>query len=212
MARAWVSFMRFLAISSVLCCMCDSNPFTPDTGVPITTGGPESQRATPVGVIDQLLTAYENQSSKLFVELFPADKSFRFYVSPRLIESGTDVNIVPEEIDTSLKYVPQGTYRYWTHDSEVRSHERLFSEAAYIRVEAPPVFDEEDFCYHLNDSGDTVGVEVLMLGGELLIGLSAGAYTEEQHPVVIERQVFYLERGADNLWVIKKWFDFGTTG
>lgn len=192
--------------------MCDGNPYFPDTGLPV-TGSSQSQLNEPAGVIDQLLTAYENQSTDLFQELFPDDNSFRFYVSPMLVESGTSVGIVPERIDSTYEYIPEGTYYYWTYDSEKRSHERLFDQAVSITVAVRPVYEEEDFVYHLSAGGDTVGVEVLMVGGELIVRVSIDATTNYDYPVAIERQVFYLTReDSGDPWVIRKWFDFGTSG
>ncbi len=202
--------LPLLAAAMAIGCMCDGNPYAPETGAPV-TGTP--RRSSPTGVVDQLLSAYENKSLGLFTDLFAEDNSFRFYVSPKLIEAGTSVNTISEQIDSTYEYIPEGTYHYWTYDSEKRSHERLFDQAVSITVAVRPVYEEEDFVYHLSAGGDTVGVEVLMVGGELIVRVPIDATTNHDYPVAIERQVFYLTRDDSNdRWVIRKWFDFGTSG
>jgi hypothetical protein len=198
-----------VAVAGVFVVSCANNPFLSDTGKPIDTS-PDS----PLSVLDNLLDAYETQRIDSFEELFLAD-SFKFYLSPQLVESGISPNVTvnSEQIDTSFVHVSAGTYSYWTYDSEVRSHRRLFDRANSIRVSIEPLYDELDLVYHVDALGDTVGAEVVMRGGEMTLDVPREneAYIIDIFTIDIDQQVFYMVPVEGLGWLIKKWFDLGTT-
>jgi len=201
-----------LSIAFVLTALAGCDPFLPDTGEPIIAT--PLGRSTPKGVIDQLMDSYTGRRIDLFEDLFPDDKSFfRFYISPRLVETGSRIVTTSEQFDTLFTYVPQGVYYYWPYEDEHRSHQRIFSAATSISISTQPVYDQRDFVYHYGPGGDTIGVEVLMLGGEILIKVPDPVTPRQElwYYIVIDRQVFYLVRDSERNWVIKKWFDFGTS-
>jgi hypothetical protein len=186
------------------------NPFFPLTGLP--DSAPEL-RATPDGVIDQLVKSYEQRRIDLFEELLPASGTFRFYVSPTFwnayqSEAKYYVN-PPEPRDTLLQYIGAFSYYYyWTQDVERQSHKRLFAQALSIRFTNCTV-NPGDFRYTIDAQGDTTNVEVLMTDGNIAMTFDMGGGTTQDETVWIDKQVFFLERDADNLWVIRKWYDFG---
>jgi hypothetical protein len=184
------------------------------------TGEPLPTPRGPTDVIDDLLYAYETRRIDVFISaLIPENSSsspdsvFRFYISPRLSVVTPTVEVKTVEIDSQYAYVPPGSYRYWTRESEVRSAERLFDKADWIEYTIRPLYEESDFVYHYDSLGDTVGVEVLMVGGTMTIQApdATTPNTYSLFEVDIERQVFYLIKRAGR-WYIKDWFDFGMTG
>ncbi|MBN1130542.1 MAG: hypothetical protein JXA71_16235 [Chitinispirillaceae bacterium] len=200
------------AISVILaCCAClCRNPFFPPIGTPDKL---PPLRSTPSGVFTQLIQAYELQRIDLFEDLLPIDKTFRFYVSPRFEDTYKTRpygSIEPEPRDTLLQYTTESsTYYYWGQDQEIQSHKHLFTRAESITFKVKPSVSPGKFRYIINDDGDTTNVEVLMENGEILIRVNISGVTDE-YPIWIEKQVFLLERDAENLWVIRKWYDFGS--
>jgi hypothetical protein len=164
-------------------------------------------------VIEQLKNAYVYKRIDLFEDLFPEDGSYRFYMSHRLEDELrlTNPNLPSEQYDAQFFYVPAGTYYYWNSDDEIRGHTRLFSDAHLIALTGYEVHPDL-FRYHRSPSGDTIGVEVLMEGGELKVEVwvEGDVITATIYTATIERQVFYLVKDPKNNWVIAKWFDLGT--
>jgi hypothetical protein len=200
------TFALACAAGAILNC---GSPFFPESGEPAVG---VSGRATPKATIEQLLSAYQNKSIDMYEDLFPADNSFRFYVAPGFFETTLgNVNVTPEVLDSQFAHVPAGTYHYWTYSDELAAHRGLFEAAQSISISLRPIFDADDFVAHLSEGGDTVGVEVLMVSGEILVSWQDGP-TLYQEPIEIERQVFYLVRDQERMWVISKWFDFGQSG
>lgn len=189
----------------IIICVC-RNPFFPPTGQPDKT---PSLRTKPAGVMAQLINAYETKDLYLFQDLFPSEKTFHFYVSPSFVtsyQSGTRDYVNPPELrDSMLIYTSEYSYYYyWTQDVEIRSHKNLFMRAATITFTQKPSLEYQPI---LNESGDTTHFEVLMTNGEIDI---VTAIPVDEYIVAIEKQVFLLERAADSLWVIRKWYDFGS--
>ena len=159
----------------------------------------------------QLINAYETKDLYLFQDLFPASKTFRFYVSPSFVtsyQSGTRDYVNPPELrDTLLIHTSEYSYYYyWTQDVEIRSHKNLFMKAATITFTQKPSLEYRPI---LNEAGDTTHFEVLMTNGEIDI---VTAIPVDEYIISIEKQVFLLERDSENtsLWVIRKWYDFGS--
>jgi len=198
-------------VTAALVCHC-RNPFFPQLGTPH-SGSP--LRATPRGVITQLSNSYEQRRIDLFEDLFPASNTFRFYVSPSFVstyqsEAKYYVNS-PEPRDTMLQYIGAFPYYYyWTQDVEVQSHKRLFTQAQLIEFTINPNVNPGDFRYIINGNGDTTNVEILMTDGKIEVELDMGGGVTEVDEIWIDKQVFFLERDADNYWVIRKWYDFGS--
>ena len=202
-ATAGLLLRRAIPLLGLLLCFCRS-PFFPPTGTPPHT---PPMRSTPAGVIKQLLLAYANRDYNLYQDLFPADGSFRFYVTPTWTSEITHVSLLSEPADPRLIYTGNYPYySYWTQSTELASANGLFSNSTYIVV-SPPTVDPGLFHYIIDSvSHDTTNVEVLMGEGELDV------YLPDQEPIgiAIEKQVFLLSRDPNKLWVIKKWYDFGT--
>jgi hypothetical protein len=209
--RARTGFF-ILAMQCLFCCC--RNPFFPDLGIP-DKGSP--LRATPMGVITQLINSYEQQRLDLFEDLFPVAGTFRFYVSPSFVsayqsEAKSYVN-PPEPRDTMLHDALIQTYTYyyyWTQGVEIQSHKGLFTQAQSIVFDIKPTVNSGDIRYIVNSTGDTTNVEMLMTGGEIDAVFDLGGGTIDEEIISIENQVFLLERNAGNLWVIRKWYDFGS--
>jgi hypothetical protein len=186
------------------------NPFFPHIGKP---DDASLLRSTPSGVIKQLVNSYEQRRPDLFEALLPA--TFRFYVSPTFVttyQSSGKYYVNPAETrDTLLQHIGAFPYYYyWTHDVEVESHRKLFSQALSIRFTLPFNVNPGNFRYIINGNNDTTNVEVLMMDGKIALELDMGGGDIEVDSIWIDKQVFFLERDADNLWVIRKWYDFGS--
>jgi hypothetical protein len=213
MTRGERMVRRLAVLLSVAVCLagCEDGLFFPDTGEPLVAG---PGRDTPTAVMDQLVSAYQNKSIGLFRDLFVTDGSFRFYISPRLVETGTTrVTVTREEIDTVFQLVPAGTYFYWTLDDEIQSHTGMFAAKNNVTFNQLPLYDTFGFRWHVSAGGDTVGVEVPMEGGEIQIDVPQEGSTlvTDNYYITIESQLFYMVRDDAGKWVIQKWFDFGTT-
>jgi hypothetical protein len=176
------------------------SPFFPDTGMP---DGTKPLRTTPQGVITQLIESYEQQRIDLFEDLFPPFGTFRFYTSPAFADTMRNRGFPSEPRDTLLQWITAPYYYYWTQQIEVSEHKNMFAQAFSIRFTVRPSVDPGDFRYRVVN-GDTTNVEILMTDGQIDIATSEGTAT-----VAIERQVFFLERAPDSLWVIRKWYDLG---
>ena len=209
--RAFKASAIALIVGCVLC-SC-RNPFFPPTGVPESTN---ALRATPQGVIQQLIQAYEQKNLTLYTELFPSRKTFQFYVSPKFVATYQtrpySSDYPPEPRDTMLHFIGEYPYYYyWGQDLEVKSHQRLFQDPSVdvIQFQQLPNIQQVRYIVSMvNGKPDTTNVEMLMTDGQFMIDVNNGAFIEE-YPVNIERQVFLLERDASRLWVIRKWYDFG---
>jgi hypothetical protein len=201
-----------VACSAALSCF---NPFFPQTGKP--PGSVFSnQRGTPLGVIQQLNSAYQKRDIDLYRDLFSMEQDFRFYVPPSLLSS--HLTGTCEQVDTvQCPFVASKGFtclNYWTFSEEMRSHTNLFEKASLISLSCKTV-DPNDIRYITSGNGETLNVEVILRGGRLTwegqvqadsLGNSFQDYYEVED---IGLQVFYLEKDPQNatLWVIKKWFD-----
>jgi hypothetical protein len=199
---------------------CD-NPFFPKTGIPPVTS---AMRSTPQGVIRQLINAYEARRIDLYTDLFSTAHDFRFYVSPAFAVDGYTARFGArpcEEVDSMCRYVKNNIndecFYYWTYAEEIMGAQNLFQKATDISFVSTPTYADE-IRYITDDNNDTVNVEVVMRGGT--IDIQGGVYIDsanqrcvDEYPVDIYEQVFYLERDPqdNSLWVIKKWFDLGTS-
>jgi hypothetical protein len=202
-------FLSFIIIPLFLLVSC-RNPFFPPTGMPDKV---PPLRSTPDGVIKQLIQAYESKDLNLFQDLFPALKTFQFYVCPSFVASYNNnrsyVN-PPEPRDTRLQYIGEYSYYYyWVQDIEIQSHLKLFNYAEKIEFTIKPDVNPGNFRYITNDNGDTINVELLMENGQIGIKIKTATISDSS-TIAIEKQVFLLERDAENLWVIRKWYDFGS--
>jgi hypothetical protein len=190
------------------------NPFFPLTGMPDPLSV-STLRATPAGVIEQLKKAYEEKRRDLYIDLFPLSGSFRFYVSPQFRSTYQSLPIYNDNLkearDTLLKNIGNDSYYYyWPQDIEIQAHKKLFDKAVSIVFSVPPIVNPGDFNYIVNSHGDTTNVEMLMTDGEIHIIWNDPDVGYVEEVIEIDKQVFYLERDASNLWVIRKWYDFGS--
>ncbi len=197
--------MDILIVVFLLVSAC-RNPFLPPTGVPVDDTGP--LRATPQGVITQLVDAYENRQIDLYQDLFPTDDSFKFYVSPAFVDSYKIRYKEPSEPgDSLLQFVSQsGRYYYWTQEVEVANTKRLFTGALSIEFSRKPSI--QNLRKFVVD-GDSLA-EINVGGGILEIGVYLDIYTIKVYPVYVDEQIFLLAKDEKDLWVIRKWYDFST--
>ncbi len=196
-----------LAAFIPLCFCCGI--FFPPTGIPYKV---TPLRSTPMGVITQLIDSYEQQRIDRFEDLFPVSETFQFYVSPQFtsvyLTEPYQVN-PPETADPRLHFIGSyPSYYYWTQAIEIQHHKRLFEKAVSIQFTVKPYVDSSNFHYIVNN-GETTNVEILMTDGIIDFIFDNGDGSYDDYSVWIEKQVFLLERDADNLWVIRKWYDFG---
>jgi hypothetical protein len=207
--------LRLLIIATCIAAPSCFNPFFPPTGNPPTSAF-SNQRSTPLGVIQQLINAYQKRDIDLYRDLFSIKQDFRFYVPPSVLSphlTGTC-----EQVDTVLcAYVAGKGFtclNYWTFSEEMRSHTNLFEKASQITLNCKSI-DPNDIRYMANGAGETTNVEVILRGGRLTwagqiqsdsLGNSYQDYYEVED---IGQQVFYLEKDPQTagLWVIQKWFD-----
>lgn len=180
------------------------NPFLPPTGVPIDNTGP--LRATPQGVITQLVDAYENRQIDLYQDLFPTDGSFKFYVAPAFVEKYKERYTEPSEPgDSLMQFVSQSDrYYYWTQEVEVANTKRLFSGALSIEFSSKPSIQN---LRRFVADGDSLA-EMNVGGGILKIGVYLDINTIKIYSVYIDDQIFLLAKNEKGLWVIRKWYDF----
>ena len=198
--RAIIVPFVFLLSFTMFC----RNPFFPETGIPTQTF---MMRGTPEGVIDQLYKAYEEKRLDLYEDIL-AD-SFQFYVAPTFISLYvTKYSFERELPDTTLQFIDNAEYYYfWTREAEVRSHRNLLTADKTIQFTSRPEITA--IRYINNQKGDTTNAELLTSGGDLTISVISSTQII-RHSVSIEKQVFFLERDKDGLWVIRKWFDLSS--
>ncbi len=168
------------------------------------TGNPTfilSRRATPEGVINQLVEAYETQRIELIEEIL-AD-SFQFYVAPSF-ESFYSLEYNSESPDTSLQYIVSKPYFYWKRKDELYRTKKIFEHTVSAQfLETPYIFRKR---YEVSANNDTIGVELQFDKGTLYLE-TAG---QEYQLVDVNNQVFLLRRDSEGLWVIRKWYDLST--
>jgi hypothetical protein len=200
----------FALVAGSLLCAC-RNPFFPVTGIP---DKGNSLRATPEGVLQQLVQAYEQKDINLYMDLFPLQKTFQFYVSPKFVPTYQSRSYSsaypPEPRYTLLHFIGEYSYYYyWGQDREVASHRNLFNKVDLIQFQPQPNIRDIRYIVSLvNGKPDTTNVEMEVTDGEIIIDVTAGSLIDE-YTIYIDRQVFFLERDASRLWLIRKWYDFG---
>jgi len=178
---------------------CD-NPFLParpDTDRPIEPV--DNPINSPVGVINQLIKAYEYRNIGLYTSLLASD--FRFYVASGF--ASTKFKPIKDTMpDTFMVYLPtSNSFSFWEYASEVNSTRNMFKQTISIEIDqyqiSAPV-------YH----SDSLYAEVKVSDLLLVITLDIGY----EYKIVNKPQVFLLKRTESKLWVIWKWYDLGTEG
>jgi hypothetical protein len=211
LTRTTVSIATIIAaIAGIVLTSC-RNPFFPPTGRPDRA---ISLRATPDGVIQQLIQAYEQKNIYLYTDLFPVGNTFQFYVSPQFVNTyltrAYSSDYPPEPHDTALQFISKFPYYYyWGQAREIAGHRRLFNGVDAIQFLQQPYI--KDIRYVVADAGgvpDTTNIELRLVGGQFQVDVLVDTYID-QYTVDIDEQVFWLERDAARLWVIRKWYDFG---
>lgn len=179
------------------------NPFLPPVGLPTQE---YQARATPEGVVRQLIESYEKARIDLFEELLPGANEFQFFVAPSFA-AVTKVNLPEEPQDTNLQYIGQvEKYYYWNQSAELEKTRRLFNGADQIVFSQKPTVEVR---YFTGVQG-RASAEVLLIGGELTISQKTGAYEITYHVAELVQQVLLLEQRDDDLWIIRKWYDLST--
>lgn len=201
MYRLNVLIVVALQLFSLSC----KNPFFPRIGEPLELA--TGMRATPQGVINQLIQSYDKRSIETFRDLFPEDGSFRFFIAPDYFNDNPSRYLTSvEERDPRLKFLESSDiYYFWTQEREIENHAKLFSQAEFIEfIDKPGIESVRPFV----DNGDSL-TELLVTGGWLQIGRKVDN-TIEIYSTAVDRQVFLLGKDEDALWVILKWYDFST--
>jgi hypothetical protein len=178
--------------------------FFPETGEPI-EGLLSELRATPQGLLDQLIESYEDKQIELFSDLLPRDGSFRFFISPGYFTGySTRYQQLREPRDARLQFLEEyDFFYYWSQQNEIENHEKLFSQAYSIEFKNKPALESVRKFVDNNDSM----AELLITGGNLEIKKDMGEIIEI-YATTVDRQVFLIRKEADGLWVIVKWYDF----
>lgn len=192
-----------IAASWVVLCFC-RNPFFPETTVPDKPVG-SGLRATPKGVLDQLIKSYESKQIELFKDLFPADSSFRFFIAPDFYDEYRLKNPVLKEPRDSLLQNLEASdyYYYWPQSVEIKKHAKLFSPGITIDFRIKPTVGSVRLFIYEGDSA----AELLVTGGVLDISRDL-LDTIEIYTTSIEKQVMLVKKGSDELWTLNKWYDF----
>lgn len=193
--------LTFIVIIGLLFAYCGT-PFLPETDVPPEQTVDQHMRSTPEGVIKQLIESYETRSIELFTDLFPDDSSFQFFMAPDYF---SDIDISKydyEERDQRLLNLADNKYYYWTQTREIDKHRRLFDYIDEIEFVSEPTLEVRFF----TDNGKRMA-EVLATNGEMEVSDNQGTRILI-YRVKIEKQVFLMQKNTDNLWVIRKWYDF----
>lgn len=183
-------------------------PFFPETGKPTKS---HHSRSTPEGLISQLVQSYESRRRDLFEDLL-AD-SFRFYVAPSFKNAfiAAYPNSDREAPDTALRFIDNSeSYYFWTKSLEIQSHSKLLSNDKVSEIKFYSPLEISSKRYAVAKNGDTVNVELLTNGGAFEIRITHSATEMLVYAVSIEKQVFYLERDSERLWVIRKWYDLSS--
>lgn len=179
------------------------NPFLPAVGLPTQVYQP---RATPEGVVRQLIESYEQARIDLFEELLPGANDFQFFVASSFA-AVTKVNLPEEPRDTNLQYIGQvAKYYYWNQSAEIEKTRRLFNGADQIVFSQKPAVEIR---YFTGEQG-RLFAEVVLVGGELTISQKTGANEITYYVAELEQQVLLLEQRDADLWVIRKWYDLST--
>jgi hypothetical protein len=183
------------------------NPFLPKTGEPVEELLSDL-RATPQGLLDQLIQSYESQQIELFTDLLPKDGSFRFFISPDYFNDySTRYQQMREPRDPRLLLLEGSDFfYYWSQENEIENHEKLFSQAYSIEFKDKPALESVRKFVDNNDSM----AELLVTGGRLEIGKPVGSIIEI-YTTTVDKQVFLIKKNADKLWVILKWYDFSVS-
>ncbi|MDG5815055.1 hypothetical protein QA601_08200 [Chitinispirillales bacterium ANBcel5] len=195
--RVVLGILLFLMLKSC-------NDFFPTTGEPVTV----TTRKTPQGVIRQLMRSYTNRRIDLFEDLLPVTGTFRFYISPSFAEVYSTRSGVTYEPEIDRYYYVRGfNYYYWGQNEELSRHRNLFRQADKIEFIEPITIQETRYTVKQCSSlvSDTINAEILVTTGELVISLG-----EDTYRTSIDKQVFYLERDHQGLWVIRDWFDLSS--
>ena len=197
--------MTFYVVIGLLFSYCGS-PFLPETDVPPEQPVDLHMRSTPEGVITQLIESYETRTIELFTDLFPDDSSFQFFIAPDYFSDIDISKYDSEERDQRLLHLVDNKYYYWTQTREIVNHISLFDRMDEIEFVDKPTLEVRKF----TDNGDSLA-EVLATNGEMEIYDDQGTKIYVYH-VKIEKQVFLMRKEPDNLWVIRKWYDFSREG
>jgi hypothetical protein len=196
------------------------NPFAPATGEPDINS---FRRATPDGVLQQLVESYQGLRFDLFCDLFGDGKSFKYYVPQSNVDEMDLSNIKAvatlEMIDTSIPFVDSGSFYYYSTFAEEREiHNKLF-QAISINFYQPLVSDSiaytiiPDSTFSSSDSimhFDTVAAVVRTRQSGLKISDTLFEQeSENTEEFTLGKQVFCMVRdpGNQKLWIIVKWFE-----
>jgi hypothetical protein len=194
---ARIRLFAIIFLHTVCFFSCD-NPFFPPLSKPTKSFHP---RATPQGVIRQLVESYESKRLDLYEDLL-AD-SFHFYVAPTFIYQYGYAYELPDTVMNFLSGSPS-YYYYWTKLEELKSHRNLFSSNNSISFSAP--FTIMNVRYISDKNGDTSNVEIKTSRSTLNIDITQSNQIVK-YIVDIKEQVFLLEKDKAGLWVIRKWYD-----
>jgi hypothetical protein len=198
--------LHLISLFAVLFILYCDNPFLParpDTSRPIEL---VDSRHSPIGVINQLIKAYEYRNIGLYTSLLASD--FRFYVASGFDKTEMRYNgeLHSELPDTFMDNIEDmsSKFLFWGYEAEVNSTQKMFSQTRSIEIDQ---YQIDAPVYHNDSLYAEVKVSDLMLDITMDIGFE---YKIDNQP-----QVFVLKRLDQNgskIWVIWKWYDLGTEG
>jgi len=203
-----------------------SNPFFPPTGLPPIEG--EKLRSTPEGVIEQLVTSYQEKRLSSFRDLLISREGFRFYVESNAINQLQLNNLREvannEKIEGGIPFIDSGTnFGYITYDTEIKIHRQLFAAQSItfitpLRIDSIHYIIESETVPD-SDTSFTTTYDTTAAVVRVWEKAQIEIYSEwlkdrqsdkrESFKFTIEKQVFYLVRDPEDpsLWVIAKWFE-----
>ncbi len=195
------SLLFFLLLLLSVSCENPFLPPVPDTNRPLEVVDP---RKSPVGVINQLIKAYEYRNIGLYSSLLASD--FRFYVASGFAntEMQYDGPLNSEKPDTFMEYIDDksSAFYYWEATAEVASTRNMFDRTISIEVDQYQIDAPR---YHCDSLYAEVKVSNLLLDITIDIGY--------EYKIINQPQVFVLKRielKGSKIWVIWKWYDLGT--
>jgi hypothetical protein len=197
--------LKTILSGSLLLLFSCSDIFLPPTGTPL---GSSFKRASPEGVVDQLIGAYTSRRIDLIEDLL-AD-SFQFYVAPAFYDYYEQKYSYydPEAWDTSMAFVSTALskpyFYYWKRKDELERTKKIFTNTLSSEFRYPPIIS--GLVYTISSNNDTVQAELRLSYGVLYLVLNG----REDEYVDVDNQVFLLRKDNDGLWVIRKWYDLSS--
>ena len=196
------------------------NPFFVHTGIQQVG----NNLASPEDAIKKhLKNTYQLRNIRLFEELLCSEEDFRFYVvndQKYISDELQHINKNQYEkvvIDKDVDFVvaDDSTYIYLTYGEEVNLHRNMFrkTEEIVFGILDPYRIDYFDTAVITGDSVYYDTVEAIVYLNETDITMTSDLfspiYGNRKVKFMVEKQVFFMKKGEDDLWRIRLWFELG---